>query len=74
MVALSVSSKESLKYKLQKCSQSLNSILGNLNLNVQENHITFFMIVIIMASYLKHMDVVISSSCTALPLGHSLFS
>lgn len=34
----------------------------------------FFMILIIIGSYLKHMDGVISSSCTALPLGHSLFS
>lgn len=32
------------------------------------------MILIIIGSYLKHMDGVISSSCTALPLGHSLFS
>ena len=34
----------------------------------------FFMILIIMGSYLKHMDVVIFSSCAAPPLGHSLFS
>ena len=27
-----------------------------------------------MGSYLKHMDVVIFSSCAALPLGHSLFN
>lgn len=33
----------------------------------------FFMILIIMGSYLKHMDGVIFHSCTALPLGHSLF-
>lgn len=31
------------------------------------------MILIIMGSYLKHMDVVIFSSCAALPPGHSLF-
>lgn len=30
----------------------------------------FFMFLIIMSAYSKHMDVVISSSCTALPLGH----
>lgn len=30
------------------------------------------MILIIMGSYLKHMDVVIFSSCAALPPGHSL--
>lgn len=30
----------------------------------------FFMFLIIMSSYSKHMYVVISSSCTALPLGH----
>lgn len=32
------------------------------------------MILIIMGSHLKHMYVVIFSSCAALPLGHSLFS
>lgn len=31
------------------------------------------MILIIMGSYLKHMHGVIFRSCTALPLGHSLF-
>lgn len=34
------------------------------------SRITFFMFLIIMSSYSKHMDVVISSSCTVLPLGH----